>query len=102
LKANLSALGDGIIVTGVGVFILTIAIVYFQAIQQSSSSSSIVYVGFFVFAASVLIAGILKIKHAFSSLRDEKQSNLKTPITAAVTVLLLFYYLSFIFFFRTL
>jgi uncharacterized membrane protein HdeD (DUF308 family) len=95
LKANLSALGDGIVVLGFGVFILSIAVVYLQSIQQSSSSSTTVVAGFFVFGVSVLIAGILKIKHAFSSLSDEKQPNLKTPITAGVLVLFMFYYLRF-------
>jgi uncharacterized membrane protein HdeD (DUF308 family) len=95
LKANLSALGDGIVVLGVGIFILSIAAVYLQSIQLSSSSSSIVVAGFLVFGASVLVAGILKIMHAFSSRGDEKQSNLKTPITAAVLVLFIFYYSRF-------
>jgi uncharacterized membrane protein HdeD (DUF308 family) len=102
LKANLSSLGDGIIVCGVGAFVLTIAYVYYLAIQPSSSSSSqAVVVGFFVFGTSVLVAGILKIIHAFTSLRDEKQSNLKTPIASTVAVLIIFYYLSATFLFRT-
>ncbi len=97
MKANLSALGDGIIVTGVGIFVLSLAIVYYQA---SSSSGSIVVAGFFAFAASILIAGVLKVKHAFSSLRDEKQSNLRTPVTATIIVLLMFFYFSFVFLYR--
>ncbi len=100
LKANLSTLGDGIVVSGVGVFVLSLAIAYYQSVQPSSSSALLVGVGFLVFGASVLIAGVLKIKHAFSSLGEEKQSNLKTPIAATVLVLLMFYYLSF--FFRVL
>jgi len=83
-------------VSGVGVFVLTLATVYYQSLQQSASGLTVA-AGFFVFGASVLVAGILKIKHAFSSLRDEKQSNLKTPVAATVLVFLMFYYVSFTF-----
>ena len=100
MKANLSALGDGIIVSGLGIFILVLAYVYYQSIQSNNSSSIAFVVGFFVLGASILVAGVLKIGHAVSSSRDEKQSSLKTPVAATVAALLIFYYLIPLIFFR--
>jgi hypothetical protein len=70
LKANLSAIGDGIIASGLGIFVLSLAYAYYQSIQPNISSSIAFVVGFFVLGASVLVAGVLKIGHAVSSLRD--------------------------------
>ena len=50
--------------------------------------------------ASILVAGALKIGHAVSSLKDQKQSGLKTPVAATVTALLIVYYLIPLIFFR--
>ncbi len=100
MKANLNALGDGIIVLGLSVFILSLAYVYYQSIQPNNSSSIAFAVGFFVLGASILIAGALKIGHAVSSLKDQKQSRLKTPVATTVTALLIVYYLIPLIFFR--
>ena len=100
LKANLSAIGDGIIASGLGIFVLSLAYAYYQSIQPNISSSIAFVVGFFVLGASVLVAGVLKIGHAVSSLRDQKPSALKTPVAATVAALLFVYYLIPLIFFR--
>jgi hypothetical protein len=100
LKANLSALGDGIIVLGLGVFILSLAYVYYQSIQPNISSSVAFAVGFLVLGASILVAGALKIAHAVYPPSDQKQSGLKTPLAATFAALLIVYYLIPLIFFR--
>ena len=47
-----------------------------------------------------MVAGALKIGHAVSSLKDQKQSRLKTPVATTVTALLIVYYLIPLIFFR--
>jgi hypothetical protein len=111
MRANLSVLGDGVIVLGLGIFIVSIGYVDYQSVQQSITSAAgnpdalrsaqqgmTTVIGLLAFGAAVLIAGLLKIGHAFSSLKDEKQSGLKTPVAVAA-FFILFYILSGSFFF---
>ena len=111
-KVNLSALGDGIIVTGLAIFLLSIGYIYNQTVQQSIASATTAdalrsaqqgqafVAGLFALGASVLVAAALKIAHAFTAFRNDSRSNLKTPVAVTGVVLVMFYFTSFFLFFR--
>jgi len=110
-RVNLSALGDGIIVTGLAIFLLSIAYVYNITVQQSVSTATTAdalraaqqgqafATGFFTLGASVLVASAFKIAHAFTSFKNDPRSNLKTPLAVTGIVLLGFFFSGFFFFF---
>jgi EamA domain-containing membrane protein RarD len=92
MKANLNSLGDGIIVLGLGAFLFSIAYLYSQSISQSSQNYIVYVTGFFALSLALLVAGVLKIANAFSSVREEKVSTLKTPVAAFIIGLVWLYY----------
>jgi hypothetical protein len=110
-RVNLSALGDGIIVAGLAIFLLSIGYIYNQSVQQSIANATTadalrsaqqgqaIVAGLLALGASVLVAAALKIAHAFTAFRNDTRSNLKTPVAATAVVFLMFYFTSFFFFF---
>lgn len=97
---NLSVLGDGIIVLGLGAFLFSLSSIYVIQAFTTSAQGIAVIIGFFLLSSAIVIGGALKIAHAFRLSVDDKSSSLKTPAAVAAIAFVIFYVQFFFFAFR--